>query len=184
MLQETTSDVSVSLLANLTHRRWCIPILAAFANHGNAKFVTLAHRLGCGRGALSASLNHLIGLGLITRNAGLGHPLRPEYLLSARGQRIAAPLTQLHHQIERWGGQGLAYRKWSLPLVVAIGPTRQRFNDLKTALNPISPRALAMGLQQLEHDAWISRVVTPHYPPVTQYSLQAKGEQLFNTLST
>ncbi|MFK7958262.1 MAG: winged helix-turn-helix transcriptional regulator [Lysobacterales bacterium] len=183
MFQVSAPLLSLSLLVKLTHRRWCIPALAEFAHGGNAKFITLAHRLGCGRGALSASLKHLIDLELVMRNSGMGHPLRPEYLLTDQGHAIAQPCARLHDQVTAWNGQGLAYRKWSLPLIMAVGPTQQRFNDLKKSLDPISPRALALSLQHLEHGAFVARAVTAHYPPIAHYSLLQKGEQLLYRLS-
>ncbi len=156
-------------------------MLAWFSAHHQGKFVTLANHLGCGRGALSSSLSHLIELGLLRRNTGLGHPLRPEYLMTDNAADLASACASLHQQVQAWNCQGLAYRKWSLPLVVAVDRC-QRFNDLKQSLMPITPRALALGLAQLEKCAWVARQVTHHYPPITQYSLRSRGRQLCQAL--
>jgi len=83
---------------------------------GGAKFITLAHALGVSRASLSATLNHLIALGLVRRNPGHGHPMRPEYLLTDAGAALARHCAALDRPVARNGGPDLAYRKWTLPL--------------------------------------------------------------------
>ena len=42
------------------------------------------------------SLAHLIDIGLVIRNPGYGHPLRPEYLLTDNGRGVAESSERLH----------------------------------------------------------------------------------------
>ena len=76
--------MNLGFLTKLVHHRWNIAIVAELHRSNGAKFVTLANRLELGHSTLKRCLNALIDLGLVRRNPGYGHPLRPEYLLTAR----------------------------------------------------------------------------------------------------
>src|SRR3954451_13536929 len=83
--------VSTDDLIELFHHRWAAPALALLGQRGGARFVELQRRLDVGRESLRRALDALIAGGLARRNEGYGHPLRPEYVLTARG-RNAAPV--------------------------------------------------------------------------------------------
>ena len=87
-------------LAELFHRRWAVPILAELHRDRGAKFVTLAYRLSASQTAVRQTLDELIQRGFVRRNSGYGHPLRPEYLLTSRGDRLAPECTTLHDALK------------------------------------------------------------------------------------
>ena len=60
-----------------------------------AKFVVLQKRLGISRSSLQRTLRALIDAGLVKKNPGYGHPMRPEYLLTERGAKVGAPAQAL-----------------------------------------------------------------------------------------
>ncbi len=72
----------MSTLVALFHNRWSVPILAELHRQRGSRFVTLARTLGMSRESLRRTLAALIESGLVGRNPGYGHPLRPEYVLS------------------------------------------------------------------------------------------------------
>ena len=117
-------------------------------------------------------------MGLVRRNTGYGHPLRPEYLLEPRAATLASICGAVHGKVEAWQAQDLAYRKWSLPLVLATGLAERRFADFRQQLAPITARALAIGLKDLEQHRWLSRSVGDQYPPETRYALGQPGRIL------
>src|SRR6056297_1171488 len=169
-------------LIDLVARRWSIPVLACPHDRGGAKFVTLAQELGASRASLSATLNHLIGLGIVRRNRGHGHPMRPEYLLTDAGRAVARHCAALDRTVARNGGADLAYRKWTLPLVAAIGGGRVRFRDLRSTLAGATPRAITLGLKQMADGRWIRRSLIDDYPPAAGYRLLSRGERIWNRL--
>jgi DNA-binding HxlR family transcriptional regulator len=169
-------------LITLTERRWSIPVLARLHRDSGDKFVALVNRLGVGRGTLSATLRYLMGRGLVYRNPGYGHPMRPEYLLTDAGRTVALHCDALALVIERAGAQDLAYRKWTLPLIAAIGQGHSRFRDLSAELTDASPRAITLGLKQLADETWIIRSVTDDYPPAAAYRLLPTGERVYAML--
>ena len=165
-------------LADLVHHRWNIQVISELHHQSGAKFITLLNRLEVSRGSLSASLTHLTELGYVRRNTGHGHPMRPEYLLTRHGIAIADPCSSLVQVLHRRNEVDLAFRKWTLPLVVAIGARRSRFNHLRSLLQQATPRAIAIGLKSLIEYGWAERSIFDHYPPSTAYELRPKGHQI------
>ena len=165
----------LTLLIPLVHRRWSIPILAELHRRRGAKFISLASALNVGRASLSASLSHLIGLGLVARNTGYGHPMRPEYLLTETGSKLGGLCVDLLKGFRSAPDTDLALRKWTLPIVATIGDDVARFSDVKSALGRATPRAIALGLKALSERNWVRRSLIDDYPPTAGYALRPKG---------
>jgi len=169
---------ALTTLTELLTHRWNIAVLAELQRSSGAKFVTLAKRLGVRRGSLSSSLRHLVANGLVRRNAGYGHPLRPEYLLSKRGVAIGGDCQALAALVRGQGADKVAYRKWPLPILLAIGVEKSRFNALRAALGDITPRAQTLALKSLHEAGWIRREVDSGYPPVATYEVSQRGREI------
>ncbi len=166
-------------LIELAHHRWNIPIVAELHRSSGAKFITLANSLSASRGSLSASINDLIDQGLVMRNPGHGHPMRPEYLLTPRGEAIGEQCLRLARLVERRDEMDLAYRKWTLPLVAAIGDQARRFNELRSSLGThATPRAVTLGLKAIQSAGWAERSIIDAYPPAAGYALRASGRRV------
>lgn len=144
--------------------------------------MTLINGLEVSRSSLSASLSHLTELGLVRKNAGHGHPMRPEYLLTRRGLAIGEHCRHLVEALHSEDDGKLAFRKWTLPLVVAIGPRRPRFNELRSSLCNATPRAIAIGLRSLLRHDWASRSLIDEFPPTAGYELRPKGRRILSHL--
>ena len=74
----------MSTLLTLCHHRWSLPVLAEIGRTGGSRFATLTGRLGVTGESLRRTLSYLQDEGLVARNPGYGHPLRAEYVLTAR----------------------------------------------------------------------------------------------------
>jgi DNA-binding HxlR family transcriptional regulator len=135
-------------LINLVHYRWALPILAELHRNNGCKFVTLVTRLRLSKDALSRTLNALIEQDLVMRNPGYGHPLRPEYILSAKGNQIGQAVFELMQTLERLEMTDIALKKWSLPIILILRD-QPRFTDILEQLPGLTTRALALGLAQL-----------------------------------
>ncbi len=176
---EGEDTVSLLPLIELAHHRWNIPIIAELHRGSGAKFVTLANRLSAPRGSLSASINDLIEQGLVMRNPGHGHPMRPEYLLTPTGAAIGEQCSRLARLVERRNEDDLAYRKWTLPLVAAIGARARRFNELRSLLGArATPRAITLGLKAIQSAGWAERSIIDAYPPAAGYALMPRGRRV------
>ena len=173
---KTPEDLS-SLIA-LVHRRWNIPILAELHRTRGAKFVSLKNALDVGRASLSASLNDLIEQGLVARNTGYGHPMRPEYLLTESGEMFGAICGELMSAFRTASDVDLALRKWTLPIVAAIGDGVRRFSEVRHALGAPTPRAIALALKAMSEGNWLRRTLIDDYPPTAGYALKPKGRRI------
>jgi DNA-binding HxlR family transcriptional regulator len=169
----------VSNLLLLLHRRWTPAILAELHRTSGSRFVALAHGLGISRESLRATLRALVAAGLVRRNPGYGHPLRPEYLLTDRGAELAPGCAELTAALAQLGLVEVGLRKWSLPCVLAIaGAGEARFSQLSAGLPGITARALTLALKDLVAAGLVEREVTDDYPPATVYRLGRQAESL------
>ena len=175
-LSQQNSDSGRLVL--LVNYRWTLPVLAElFATQGS-KVVTLRNRLGVGRQSLRRSLAALIEHGLVQRNPGHGHPMRPEYILTKAGRQIGAASERLVRAARSLQLEALAFQKWSLPVVHSLAAGANRFRAIQLQLPAISPRALSLTLKDLNQAELLNRSVTAAYPPISTYALTHTGNHL------
>lgn len=165
-------------LAALFHHRWSVPILAELHHATGAKFVTLVKRMGISRGSLTATLEVLIEQGWVMRNPGHGHPLRPEYVLTAAGARFAVWCVRLMKVVTSLGVRDVCLKKWSLPVALILADGRSRFSQLRASMPDLTARALTLTLKQLQSSDLVKRTVSDEYPPATYYGLTQRGRRL------
>jgi DNA-binding HxlR family transcriptional regulator len=173
--------VSIQDLIALFHHRWAAPILAELERQKGARFAALAGILGVSRESLRRTLVALIDLGLVARNPGYGHPLRPEYVLTEAGAHVASRCTRLLRALG--DAREVALRKWSLPVLVALRDAG-RFSELREELPGITPRALALALKDLQAAGLVERRVDEDaYPPTVVYAATRAARPLQRALS-
>lgn len=155
----------MSSLVALCHHRWSLPVLAEIGRTRGSRFATLSGRLGVAGESLRRTLAHLGEEGLVERNEGYGHPLRPEYVLTPAGREVAPRAEALLAALA--GHEEVGLKKWSLPVLAELeGP--RRFSELRAAL-PVTARGLALALRDLEDAGLVRRSVTEDRPPQTRY---------------
>lgn len=172
-----------SRLLILFHHRWNLPVLAELHRTSGTRFVVLRNRLGISRDSLTHTLEALIRARWVRRNPGYGHPLRPEYILTKPGSRIASHCQAVLDELQRRQAEEVGLRKWSMPVLLAIAEEMEHFAELKTALPGITARALSLALHDLLESSLISRVVVDDYPPTTRYELNPRSILLTKALS-
>ena len=138
------------------------------------RLVVAANQLQVNRVSLRQSLDALMDLQLVMKNPGYGHPLRPEYVLTEAGKRLAETCHQYARTV---GSSEVFYRKWTSLVLLTIYQGSLHFNDIRTALE-ITPRALTLALRSLEEEKLVKRVVEDGYPPRTSYHLFARAEKI------
>jgi len=182
VISTEVSPVRLAPLVELCHRRWSLPILAALAVSGGAKVVTLSNRLGASRAVVRATLEDLTEQDLVMANPGYGHPMRPETLLSPLGESAARPAVELLRALERREVVEAGLRKWSLPALAAVGAGAERFGEIRGLLAPVTARALAMSLKDLEEAGLIERTLLDESPPRAVYSATRAGSSALGPL--
>ena len=169
--------MDIDLLVKITARAWALPILALLGEGVPGRQASLLSRTGAGRTAFGQSLAHLMELGLLERNPGHGHPLRPEYRLTHAGQGAAAMAAEVS-LISGGPAEPLLRRAWSLP-VLAVSQQPRFFTEIKQALPGITDRALSQSLRGLQGNNWLHREVeTDIHPPRPRYQAVGAGLRL------
>lgn len=135
----------------------------------------LLNRLGVPRDSLGRTLETALANGWLARNAGYGHPLRPEYVLTDEGRRIARSACAIRNAQERLGLTPASLTRWGMPLIRVLRAGEQRFGQISSALTPATPRALSQGLQALEANELLDRAVVEGRPPFSRYQLTSSG---------
>lgn len=148
-----------------------MPIVAVLYYDQGARFVTLLSRTGASRDTLSDTLGHLIAEGVVAKNPGYGHPMRPEYILTPAGQELGPVCVKATEVIPALGIVDVALKKWPMLVLVAMGRGGRRFGELKELLLGISPRALTGALRDLQASGLAERRITESWPPHTTYEL-------------
>jgi DNA-binding HxlR family transcriptional regulator len=138
----------------------------------------LGHALGAGRESLVRALRELVELGLLARNEGYGHPLRPEYLVLPAGAALIHPSVELVEALGRLGATEPGLNKWSMPVVHALARGPRRFSELRDALPEVTARALTLALKDLVATGLVERTITEGFPPSTLYRLTRAAEPL------
>ncbi|WP_171129573.1 MULTISPECIES: winged helix-turn-helix transcriptional regulator [unclassified Ruegeria] len=148
--------MDITTLVNLTSRAWCLSILAALNAGTPGRQAPLLAATQASRTSFRASLDHLIDIGLLERNPGHGHPLRPEFRLTPAGAEAAQMARKIIKAVPNADEFALLRKSWSVP-VLALTQTPQRFSIMKTKLHRVTDRALSASLLQLEEGELIQR---------------------------
>lgn len=149
--------MDIDVFVNTTSRAWAIPILASLHAGIAGRQAPLLAATGASRTAFAQSMHHLISIGLLERNPGHGHPLRPEFGLTELGVSAAALASKIQN-VTAEGDQDLLRRSWTLPVLAAINRP-SHFNEIKRNLRTITDRALSQSLRTMEIRSWVHRNV-------------------------
>lgn len=161
--------MNINDLVNITSRAWSMEILATMHSGVPGRQAPLLSVIGANRTAFMNSLAHLIDLGLLVRNPGHGHPLRPEYKLTLQGTKVAKFASNLVSIVPDENEFAILRRIWTLPVLTVIR-TPRRFTEIKSDLISVTDRALSKSLDQLLELQWLQRDVDIDVrPPIPRY---------------
>lgn len=163
--------------------RWVVPLMALLSRERGARFAAMAHRFGLSRHSLSRTLEQLRAWGWVTPNPGHGHPLRPEYVLTDAGAPAGRVCEKIMAERARLGLEPAHLPRWSLPLVAGLGGEWLRFGDLRARLDPVTPRALSLTLQQMVGCDLVDRRLEQGFAVVPLYGLTRRGQELAEALA-
>lgn len=147
----------INSFVNITSKAWALPILSSLHAGVAGRQAPLLAVTGASRTAFSQSMDHLIKLGLLERNPGYGHPLRPEFRLTQLGIEAAAIAHKIQLVCTR-DDQDLLRKSWTLPVLTSL-QTPSHFNEIKRSLQTITDRALSQSLKSMEVRNWVHRSV-------------------------
>jgi DNA-binding HxlR family transcriptional regulator len=183
MIELTDAQPShLERLVALVHHRWTLSVLAELYRDDGAKFVTLVNRLSLSRDSLSRTLEHLKTLDLAIKNPGYGHPMRPEYVLTPKGQLLGSSALELVQTTRQLEITDTIFKKWSFPVLHALHRPLERFTDLLEAIPGITTRALSLALRDLEEEGSVRREENAYRLTERGVALAAKLESFMQAL--
>lgn len=150
--------MDINLIVKVTSRAWSLSILAHMNKGVAGRQAPLLVATGASRTAFAQSLHHLIELGLLERNPGHGHPLRPEFRITEAGKALAEFAKRLDEIQLGSAPSALLRRAWTVP-VLAVCHQPRYFKDIKQNLPAVTDRALSQSLRNLQGESWITREV-------------------------
>lgn len=170
--------MDTNLLVKVTARAWSLDILSLMHRGVAGRQAPLLSASGASRTAFANSLSHLIDLGLLERNPGHGHPLRPEFRLTQLGIKFGAIAHKITAAVPDKDQFAMLRRSWTLPVLV-VSHQPKFFSEIKSKLAPITDRALSQSLQNLQTQGWLLRDIdTSLHPPRPLYHATGKGSVL------
>ncbi len=149
--------MDIESFVNITSRAWALPILSNLNAGVAGRQAPLLAATGASRTAFAQSMEHLIAIGLLERNPGHGHPLRPEFRLTEPG-RTAAEIASNIQRVAAGEDQALLRRSWTLPVLTTLHRPRH-FSEIRRNLQTITDRALSQSLKSMEGRNWVRRSV-------------------------
>lgn len=174
--------MDIKTLVKLTSRAWSLKAMALMHEGIPGRQAPLLAASGASRTTFVQSLRHLEALGLLERNPGHGHPLRPEFRLTAEGQALAPLAHQIEKAVQDEAGAMLLRKMWTVPLL-AVTNRPKLFSELKHDLAPITDRALSKSLHDLHDQSWIERSVDVALrPPRPYYSVANEGLRISDVI--
>jgi DNA-binding HxlR family transcriptional regulator len=153
-------------------------MLALLWERKGERFVTLMRTLGASQKATRETLDVLLEVGLVMKNPGYGHPLRPEYILTEAGFPVGAACFELDLFAKELGSRKLFRSKWSLLVVSSLSQGPMRFSELLASLHPVTDRALIKCLKGLVESKVVERTIEASFPPSVRYSLDPVSQRL------
>jgi DNA-binding HxlR family transcriptional regulator len=170
----------IDSFVNITSRAWTLSILSNLHDGIAGRQAPLLAATGASRSAFKQSMDHLIKIGLLERNPGYGHPLRPEFRLTPLGIHAAAIASKIQNLS---ADQDLIRRTWTLPVLTSLH-SPSRFNDIKRNLPRITDRALSQSLKSMESKNWVNRRVDEtSRPPIPIYTAVNTGKTISNVIA-
>tara|TARA_R110002094_G_scaffold192546_8_gene166653 strand:+ start:2674 stop:3210 length:537 start_codon:yes stop_codon:yes gene_type:complete len=170
--------MDIKLLVKVTARAWSLDILALLHKGVPGRQAALLGATGAGRTAFAQSLKHLTELGLLIRNPGHGHPLRPEYVLTEKGRAMAGVASRIRAFDIDKSADALLRRSWTVP-VLALSGRPVHYSRIKGGLGQITDRALSRSLKDLQALNWITRdIENASYPPRPLYQAANMGARI------
>ena len=150
--------MNIDLLVKLASKAWSLKILALMDVGVPGRQASLIAETNASRPSFAASLEHLIQMGMVERNPGHGHPLRPEFRLTKAGVVAAGMASRVLDNVPDSDGFDLMRRNWTAP-ILAVTSAPQRFSVIKQNLGTITDRALSKSLHALEERDWLRRQI-------------------------
>lgn len=128
---------------------------------------------------LSDNLKRMVDNGLLKHLSPheRRHPALPEYLLTEKGLLLREAALALQSAEDGLGYGRLSARAWSVPVLLALHFEHERFQDLRLALQPVTPRMLSARLDELHMIGAVGKQLAEQPRPAFFYHLHQHAKR-------
>jgi DNA-binding HxlR family transcriptional regulator len=152
--------------------QWTVPILLTLEECGG-RFTPLQRQLESAPARLSENLKRMIELGLIEHLSPYErhHPLLPEYVLTEKGRLYREAAKTIQFTESHIGSGRLSAKAWNIPILLALENGYERFQEIRLALQPVTPRMLSLRLDELNTENLVRKIVSVQPRPSFLYRI-------------
>jgi hypothetical protein len=95
----------------------------------------------------------------------------PEYELTAKGKLYLNAAIAIKFTESSIGAGRLSAKAWNVPILLALEYGIERFQEIRHALQPVTPRMLSIRLDELNHEKLVDRFLSEQPRPSFLYRL-------------
>lgn len=165
--------------------QWTVPILLAM-ERSRGRFTPLQHELQITPGRLSDNLKRMTANGLLKHLSPheRRHPALPEYVLTDYG-RLLREAAAAQWEAEQALGYGrLSAKAWNFPVLLALHYKHERFQQIRHALQEVTPRMLSIRLDELHDLGAVNKQLEEEPRPTFLYHLHGEAQPSIRQLAT
>ena len=157
--------------------QWTVPILLALEACGG-RFTPLQHQLHITPARLSDNLKRMADSGLLRHLSPYErrHPALPEYVLTEKGLLFREAASSVQEAEGELGLGRLSAKAWNVPVLLALHFEHERFQDIRLALQQVTPRMLSTRLDELHGIGAVNRHVAEQPRPSFLYHLHSEAK--------
>lgn len=143
------------------------------------RFTPMQRQLEITPARLSDNLKRMADSGLLKHLSPheRRHPALPEYLLTEKGLRLREAALALQSAEHGLGYGRLSARAWSVPVLLALHFEHERFQDIRLALQPVTPRMLSTRLDELHTIGAVDKQLAEQPRPSFFYHLHHQAKR-------
>nr|WP_281169551.1 winged helix-turn-helix transcriptional regulator [Paenibacillus harenae] len=158
--------------------QWTVPILLALEKC-RGRFTPMQRHLQISPARLSENLKRMTESGLLQHLSPYErrHPALPEYVLTEEGRLFQAAAETVKAAENELGYGRLSAKAWNMPVLLALHFDHEHFQDIRHALQQVTPRMLSARLGELHDLGAVKKLLSEQPRPSFLYRLHNRVEK-------
>ncbi|WP_283248970.1 winged helix-turn-helix transcriptional regulator [Paenibacillus antibioticophila] len=164
--------------------QWTVPILISLEKC-RGRFTPIQHHLQISPGRLSDNLKRMTESGLLRHLSPYErrHPALPEYVLTEKGRLFREAALMLQAAELELGYGRLSAKAWNMPVLLALHYKHEHFQDIRQALQQVTPSMLSARLGNLHELGAVDKQLIAQPRPSFLYHLQQPAKRPIHRLA-
>lgn len=145
----------------------------------------MQHHLQIAPARLSENLKRMTEGGLLHHLSPYKrrHPALPEYVLTEKGRLFKEAAGMIQATEHELGCGRLSAKAWSMPVLLALHYDHEHFQDIRVALQKVTPRMLSTRLGELHDLGTVDKLLSEQPRPSFLYRLQLHAKRPVHRLA-